>query len=260
VEYLTIGAIDQQLQQEEQARLPLSRAELEERQASRSALSEQLVTIDHQVKALTKRFHRLTKLPDFQHVQWASALLRFPNLSFVTIDTTGVQKDSDVIRIVIANVEGTPIFDRIVRPIRQPSQSNTSYTGIGYSQIKDAPTLADIWLDLQEAIAGRYVLAYNLDFLRQRLNENAHAYGLPSLNFIGECLMERASNYYHASTALKLTDVCARIGHTLHQPATALDRLGGQRALLSAMSEGVTMIHVVPLQLEEDDWNEEHPF
>jgi hypothetical protein len=90
--YPMIEVIDQQLQEEEQARLPMSRAELEARLASRSALSEQLATIENKVKALSKRFHRLPQLPHLSHVRWASAILKFPNLAFLVLDTTGVQK------------------------------------------------------------------------------------------------------------------------------------------------------------------------
>jgi hypothetical protein len=170
-----------------------------------SPLSGQLATIDHQVKALSKRFYRLPQLPHLSHVRWASAILKFPNLVFLVLDTTGVQKDSDIIRVLIADAEGTPIFDRIVCPMRQPAQPNTAYTGIVYSQIKDAPTLADIWPDLQATLTGRYVLAYNLDFVKQRLNENAEHYGLQPLYFLGECLQERAGNYYQASYPVKVT-------------------------------------------------------
>jgi hypothetical protein len=110
-------------------------------------------------------------------------------------------------------------------------------------------------------------LAYNLDFVKQRLNENAEHYGLQPLYFLGECLQERAGNYYQASYPVKLKEICARVGLTLGQ--TAPDRAVGQLMFLRAMAEGITNVHSVPTAAEETaaeeddglgDLDDEHPF
>src|SRR6266536_5538659 len=62
----------------------------------------------------------------------------------------------------------------------------------------------------------------------------------PPVFLIGDCLQERASTYYHASSSLKLADALVRIGYTLPAPAPAPARAQGQLALLQAMSEGMT--------------------
>jgi len=189
---------------------------------------------------------------------WAQALLDFPNLTFAAIDTTGLEDDADIIRIALMDGQGTLLSDRLIQPLRQPGQANTAYTGITNEQFLNALPLADVWNELREAFRGRYILAYGLLFLTQRLRENANAYRLPPLTLIGSCLMDRARFSYQAPTSLRLTEVCRRIGHALPQPATALDRLAAQRALLIAMSQGrsdVTQIPSAPdgVALEGDD-------
>jgi DNA polymerase III epsilon subunit-like protein len=218
------------------------------------------------VNALFSRYHRLVKLPDLEHVEWANAVLHFPNLAFCVIDSTGIRAESDIIRVLLTDVQGNPLFDRIIRPQRQPGQANTFYTGITHEQISNAPVLAEIWDELRAALVGKYLLAYNWKFLGERLRENALCHDLPPLYLVGECLMNRAASYYRTSTALKLADLCGRLGQTLPQPATALERATGQRAFLHAMAQGITTVHfpqALSHNLEDDDLDdldEEHPF
>src|SRR5579884_690156 len=240
---MDFSTVEKHLQQEEQAGPTMTRAELAHRHAARAVLGEELNALHTAVNALYNRYHRLTKIPSLLHVEWANALLHFPNLVFFVIDSTGIRPESDIIRVHLSDIAGNPVFDRIIRPQRQPGQANTSYTGITSAQLSTSPTLTNIWDALEAALVGRYVLAYNWEFLMERLRENALHYQLTPVYPIGECLMNRASNYYCTAMALKLADVCGRIGHTLPQPATALDRAAGQRALLQAMAQGITTVH-----------------
>lgn len=262
---MDFSIVEKHLQQEEQAGPAMTRAELVHRHAARTTLGEELNALHVEVNALYSRYHHLAKLPNLLHVEWANALLQFPNLVFFVIDTTGVRDESDIIRVHLSDVAGNFVFDCIIRPQRQPGQANTLYTGIPNAHINTAPVLADIWNDLQAALVGRYALAYNWEFLMDRLRENAGYYQLTPLYPVGECLMNRASNYYGTATALKLADVCGRIGHILPHPATALDRAAGQRALLAAMAQGITTIHATPSlpdAMEDDglDDLDSHPF
>jgi DNA polymerase III alpha subunit (gram-positive type) len=262
---MDFSIVEKHLQQEEQAGPAMTRAELVHRHAARTTLGEELNALHAAVNALYSRYHRLAKLPNLLHVEWANALLHFPNLVFFVIDSTGVRAESDIIRVHLSDMAGNPVFDHIIRPQRQPGQANTQYTGIAHAHISTAPVLADIWDDLQAALMGRYILAYNWEFLMERLRENAGYYQLAPLYPVGECLMNRASNYYGTAMALKLADVCSRIGHILPHPATALDRAAGQLAFLQAMAEGITTVHVTQSLSDatEDDGLDDldaHPF
>lgn len=132
--------------------------------------------------------------------------------------------------------QGTVLCDRLIHPQRHRGQANTLYTGIPLENLLTAPHLAGIWDEIQTAFRGRYILAYGLRFLAQHLRENASFCGLPPFMLIGSCLMDCATSYYQTPTSLRLTEVCRRIGHPFPQPATALDRLFAQRALVIAMS------------------------
>src|SRR5579859_7585203 len=117
---MDFSSIEMRLQQEEQADPPINRTELIQRNAARAALADELSTLHKAVNTLSSRYHHLPKLPVLEHVEWADAVLHFPNLVFLVIDSTGIHKESDVIRMTVIDAQGTSLLDRIVRPQRQP--------------------------------------------------------------------------------------------------------------------------------------------
>lgn len=193
---------------------------------------------------------------------WAQVMLRFPNLAFAAIDTTSLDDDADIVRLTLVDKQGTVLIDRFIQPQRQPGQANTAYTGITNEQLLAAPSLAEVWDEIQAAFQGRYILAYGFSFLVQHLRENANASDLAPITLIGACLMDRAQSYYQSLVSLRLAELCRRIEHPLPQPATALDRLAAQRALLIAMSQGVSEAPE-PRQTADapkSDEDDDHPF
>jgi hypothetical protein len=261
--------IEALLKEEEEAGPPAhGRADVEEHRERRARITELLEPLTKAVNLLNTRMRILPQLPNLEHVVWAERMLAFPHLALLVIDSTGVQDDSDVIRVVVADNTGALLLDRIVAPGRQRGRANTAYTGITREQVLAAPTLPDIWPDLQNVLAGRVTLAYGYDFALRRLHENARYYHLERLAMTGDCIMERAKSYYGSNSPLKLTDVCYRVGHQLPQPATAPDRVAAQLAFLRAMSQGIVNVHYVPPKIVEegeipDDDGEgldEHPF
>lgn len=213
------------------------------RQARRTEIGNEIANLSREITTLNNRFRMLPELPPVHLIDWARAVTSLPNLAFLVLDTTGVDDDSDIIRVYAADWTGQKLFDCLVKPGRY-YHANTFYTGITQEQIDAAPTLTEVWTFVQAALTGRYVLSYNLQFVRSRLTENATHYGLPGFALIGECLQEKARSYWGEYYPPKLVKLCQRIGHTLPTPATAPDRVAGQLALLKAMAAGITDVAV----------------
>jgi len=254
-----IERIDILIEQENHAKNVTSIDELRSRYATREELLLLQCRLINKNDSIAERLNRLPRLAALRHVEWATAVLNMPNVAFVVIDTTGIADDADIIRVLIADSKGATLFDRIVSPQRQINQPNTRYTGITQAELASAPTLADVWGDLQRVLTGKFVLAYNLDFVNEHLRENAKHYQLAPILFIGEDLQRKAGEYYRSSYTLKLSDACHRIGHTMPQLATATDRADGQLILLRAMSCGITSTKP---QIDDPILGEidEHPF
>lgn len=250
---MDLDALESLVKLEEEAGPVRGRADLEVRLARRVSVREVLVPLKKRVQLLETRTRVLYPLPSrLDEVEWAERMLAAP-LAILVLETTGTRNDSDVIRLVVADAAGGTLFDQIVRPGRQVGQANTAYTGISPEQVLVAPVLSDIWEHFRAQLASRTVLAYGLNFVLNRLNENARYYGLPLLQVRGECLLERGKLYYSSDSPLRLQEVCRKIGHTLPNPATALDRVPGQLAFLRAMSQGIMDVHYKPPRIVELD-------
>lgn len=195
--------------------------------------------------------------------EWAKAVLKLPNLLFLVIDTTGVNRDSDIIRATVVDPDGKVLFDKIIRPVRQPGVSNFDYTSISRTAVLHAAPFAEVWPELMAMLVGKYVLSYGRDFIIERLMDNARAYNVPTFYPVGDCLHYAAAQYF-GFRSMKLTDACRRIGYPLPEHPLAVERAQAQIALLQAMSEGRTS---PPVRFdeevdedEEDEDLEDHPF
>jgi len=238
----TLTLLEHQLTQEERMLAVTGRLDLEEHLVRRKQSQQMLVSLAEYLKQVQSRLRALPPLPPLEQVRWAEAVLHFPNLAFVVLETTGIAHTTDILRLVVADGQASMLFDQVIQPQRERNQPNTRYTGLTLEQITHAPQLAEVWQEFTRTLAGRYVVAYNLSFVQEHLDENAAYYALPPVLLIGDCLQERASAYYHASSSLKLTDALVRIGYTLPAPAPAPARAQSQLALLQAMSEGMTSV------------------
>ena len=237
------------LQAEEAATPPTDLTDWQERQARRATLETHLQQLDLTVIELRRRFDDLSKLARAEHVRWAGDLLAFPNLAFLEVDTDGLSADADLLRIALVDPTGAVLFDQLIQPCHPISPNITQLTALGQEQLKDAPRLPDVWEAVTQAVTGRFVLSFNLEFDQQQLAGSARRYSLPALHFIGACLMLRAQDYYEEYHYPRLSALCDRLGMPLppHPQQDALDRACGQVHLLRMMAQGIT--HVSAEQL-----------
>lgn len=244
----------------------------QERKAYRDLLSREIAGLASAHIHLMNRLRRLPTLPPPDLVEWAEAALQMQNLSFLVLETTGVNDDADILRVLIADSDGETRFDRLVRPVRW-QYANSAYTGLVQEEIDNSPLLSESWPEIRKALTGRYVLAFNLPFVQERLRENAHHHNLPPITLIGADLQFQAQQYWMTTYTPKLITLCKTLGLSLPSPAPAPDRARGQLAILRAMSLGITSIHTHdeareaepeptdPLgDLEEITLDDEHPF
>ncbi len=238
------------LRGEERAARPISLEVWQGQRARREVLEGYVRQVEQATAELRRRLDALPTLARPEHVLWAQALLAFPNLAFLEVDTDGLYADADILRIVLVDQSGAVLYDQVVQP-RRPLSSKIAYlTGITPEMVASAPTLAEARCSSQlvAAFVGRYILSFNLEFDQGKLSESAVRYGLPLLPLVGACLMLRAQDYYGASHYPKLADLCERLGAPLppHPQQDALDRARGQVHLLRMMAQGITHVSATP--------------
>ncbi len=212
------------------------------RRQRRMTIKQHLTLLELELQRVREQEHRLPALPPLIHMHWAQAVLAFPNLAFLEVDTTGLSADAEIIRVMVMDAQSSAVLDQLVKPSRHLTAEISRITGISNQDVEQAPAITQVWERLRKAIQGSYVLSYNLDFDMGKLKETARRHNLEEeLAIIEECLMQRAMLYFDISSYPKLETLCRRIGHPLpEQPRqTALDRARGQIHLLSAMANAI---------------------
>ncbi len=227
---------------EEGAGSPTGVADLEAHFRRRATLDQVLQRLEDALTQVRRGVEHLPRLPRMEHIRWAQAVLAFPNLAFLEVDTDGLQSDADILRIVLVDRSGAPLYAQTFKPHHPLTHQTTHLTAIHQEMVEDAPLLVEAWEHITSAFAGRYVLSYNLEFDQTKLHENAERYSLAPLTVIGACLMQQAQAYAGSYTYPKLATLCANIGFPLpdHPMQTAFDRVRGQLHLLEAMAQGIT--------------------
>ena len=210
--------------------------DLLKRTAKRQALSQLLSAGANDLRTVQQRARQLAPLPPLSSVLQARAILAQPSLAYMEVDTTGVQQGAEIIRFLLVDAQSQVLVDLFVRPEAHVPPQISKLTGITQEQVSQSPRLPDIWSTIAEAVVGRHIVSYGLDFDKGKLHERAQELGVLPPAIIGSCLQELARQYFCLDSYVSLSDLCIRIGFPPPERSTALDRALGQMHLLSAIA------------------------
>lgn len=161
--------------------------------------------------------------------------------AFVAIDfeTASARRDSACAVGVAAACAGRVVLSRTYL-IRPPvgQFTFTSLHGLGWEDVRDAPTFAELWPTLRAWLAdAAFVAAHNAAFDRSVLHACCARYGLrpPRTRFI--CTVHLARTQW-AVRPTKLPDVCGRLGIPLRHHDAGADAVACARIVLAAQAVG----------------------
>src|SRR5215469_12426163 len=126
---------------EEGAGSPKRVADLEARLQLRATLDQVLQRLEDALSQVRRRVEHLPRLPRREHLRWAQAVLAFPNLAFLEVDTDGLYRDADILRIVLVDRSGTLLYAQLFKPRRPLTHQTTHLTAIHQEMVEDAPLL-----------------------------------------------------------------------------------------------------------------------
>jgi DNA polymerase III epsilon subunit-like protein len=125
---------------------------------------------------------------------WAYHLLRRSDWALIDTETTSLA--GVVCEIAVIAGDGSILFHSLVNPEYPVSDGAREIHGISDAELAAAPTLPEIWPQLQEALRDRGILvAYNASFDRARLAQSASRYHLEAFTQGWECVMEAYAAY-----------------------------------------------------------------
>lgn len=97
------------------------------------------------------------------------------NPVFLDTETTGLDSSAEIVDIAIIDTDGTELINTLVRPIAAIPAGATKIHGIRNEDVTDAPTYADIQLDIGSLLYDRLVVIYNKSFDLRLMEQSAKA-------------------------------------------------------------------------------------
>lgn len=129
-------------------------------------------------------------------IEWAQAMLARTDWALIDTETTAL--DGVAVEIAAIAPDGTVLFHSLVKPAAGYSMTAGARQvhGISDEELAVAPELAEIWSNLQTALAGRELLAYNADFDCGILQRSARSAKLAELPGQWACVMNMYAAFY----------------------------------------------------------------
>jgi len=87
--------------------------------------------------------------------------------SFVYLDTetTGISaRSNSIVEVAIVDDSGGVLINSLVNPLRPIPKDASAIHGITDGMVAEAPTLEDLWPEIQSVINASHVVIYNADF------------------------------------------------------------------------------------------------
>ncbi len=88
------------------------------------------------------------------------------------------------------------LFESLVRPTRRIPAEVIAIHGITNADVKNAPEWCDLYDELQEVLAGRRIVVYNVTFDRQMVTQACEQYALSAPEADWECAMKRYAGFH----------------------------------------------------------------
>jgi DNA polymerase III subunit epsilon len=117
---------------------------------------------------------------------------------FLDTETTGIDYPAEIVEISLIDHEGSTLLDSLVRPMRPIPLEVIRIHGITDAMVKDAPTWAELWPQVQASLKDRPVGIYNADFDIKLMGYSHRAHHLlwTGTPFKPFCIMKLYAQFY----------------------------------------------------------------
>ena len=178
--------------------------------------------------------------------------LRDSDALILDTETTGLDKQAEIVQIGIVSLNGDELFNSLVRPVkRRRWPGATEIHGINWSDVEDAPTMSELADELKRVINGRMVAIYNAQFDTRMLHQSIRAAGaakqyewLFDQDWDWECVMEAYAEFrgernrrYGGYRWQSLTAACRQQGVRVSDAHSALGDAKLTAALIRKIEE-----------------------
>lgn len=163
------------------------------------------------------------------------------NAVFLDTETTGLDKQAEIIEIAIVDALGHPIIETRVKPTVPVGDGAYHVHGIGAHDLQNAPPWLEIDAEIRHVLEDRSVVIFNADFDTRLLTQTAMAARLPDFRYRSvTCAMGIAAQYFGPTNAYGSISLANSVGQAgVPQPRPAHSARGdatATAALVRAMA------------------------
>ena len=98
---------------------------------------------------------------------------------YLDTETTGLEKQDEIIEISILDFDGAILLESYVRPANPLTSAATRIHGITNAMVVNAPTWPALWPQIRGFLFSRLVIAYNSPFDLRMMQQSHSCYKIP---------------------------------------------------------------------------------
>lgn len=88
---------------------------------------------------------------------------------FIDTETTGLDKNSEIVELTILDVSGSVLFNELIKPQQPITENASAIHGITNKMVEGAPSFEYFAYDIQKIISGKNVVGHNVKYDKKRL-------------------------------------------------------------------------------------------
>ena len=139
-------------------------------------------------------------------------------------ETTGLDQRAEIVSIAIVDQDGQTLLNTLVKPTRPIPPDATRIHGITNEAVADAPSWAEVYVQVKQIISGHPLIIYNAEYDIAMLYQSSDLANVAPVNWVNlpsdvACAMiEYAkvwgewNDYYESYRWQKLTAACQQQG------------------------------------------------
>lgn len=98
---------------------------------------------------------------------------------YLDTETTGLEKQDEIVEISILDFDGAILLESYVRPVNPLTPAATRIHGITNAMVANAPTWPALWPQIRGFLFSRPVAAYNSPFDLRMMQQSHSSYKIP---------------------------------------------------------------------------------
>lgn len=120
-------------------------------------------------------------------------------ICFLDTETTGLDANAEIIEIAVIDRSGKTLLDTLIKPSVPIPADASAIHGLFDSDVKNAPSFADVFEQVKAIFDSHLVLIYNASFDNRLIRQSAAVRGIEfdAKQYATGCLMDLYAEYYN---------------------------------------------------------------